>query len=209
VSHELLHHVEPKLFFCLLKLFKFALMFEFDLKTIGKIKRKGIRNSKEKGKPISAQHSPLQPSGVVCPRPLSPPSLYPVGLVCWCQSPSRPRSLSVSRGRLVSAIRPPPPPPPRARSLSLHRGTPSQIRLLREPLWTSAHAHREPQPCRLPTRPSSILSIARTRSLYPASFRASSPSLALCSRRSRSMRSSCQPSSPSEACQASPSAVPR
>jgi hypothetical protein len=108
VSHELLHHVEPKLFFCLLKLFKFALMFEFDLKTIGKIKRKGIRNSKEKGKPISAQHSPLQPSGVVCPRPLSPPSLYPVGLVCWCQSPSRPRSLSVSRGRLVSAMSPPP-----------------------------------------------------------------------------------------------------
>ena len=57
MSHELLHHVEPKLFFCLLKLFKFDLVFEFDLKTIGKIKRKGIRNSREKGKPILAQHS--------------------------------------------------------------------------------------------------------------------------------------------------------
>jgi hypothetical protein len=41
VSHELLHHDEPKLFFGLMhqfELFEFGFVFEFDLKTIEKIK---------------------------------------------------------------------------------------------------------------------------------------------------------------------------
>jgi hypothetical protein len=62
----LLHHVEPKLFFELMH------MFEFDLKTIVKIKRKGITNSLEKEKPKaahSAQLSPTRPRA--CPRCLT------------------------------------------------------------------------------------------------------------------------------------------
>jgi hypothetical protein len=35
--------------------FEFETWFEFDLKTLEKIKRKAIRNSEKKGKPISAQ----------------------------------------------------------------------------------------------------------------------------------------------------------
>ena len=48
MSHELLHHVEPKLFFCLMhmfELFEFEFVFEFELSSLEKIKRKGIRNS--------------------------------------------------------------------------------------------------------------------------------------------------------------------
>jgi hypothetical protein len=51
------------------------------------------------------------------------------------------------------------------------------------PLTRVRHGDR---PCRSPTRHSSILSPARTRSLSPASFRTRSPSLALCPRRLRS-----------------------
>jgi hypothetical protein len=40
-----------------------------------------------------------------------------------------------------------------------------QLRLPREPPWTSVHARREPQPHRLPTHPSSLLSTADTCSL--------------------------------------------
>jgi hypothetical protein len=41
----MLHYAEPKLSFCLMH------MFEIDLKSIEKIERKGIRNSREKEKP--------------------------------------------------------------------------------------------------------------------------------------------------------------
>jgi hypothetical protein len=57
VSHELLHHIEPKLFICLMymfELFEFEFVFEFDLKSIEKIKTKGIINSREKEKPSLA-----------------------------------------------------------------------------------------------------------------------------------------------------------
>ena len=55
MSHELLHHAEPKLFFDLMhmfELFEFGFVFEFELSSLGKKKRKRIRNSgkKEKGK---------------------------------------------------------------------------------------------------------------------------------------------------------------
>jgi hypothetical protein len=58
VSHELLHHDEPKLFFCLMhmvELFEFEFVFEFELSSLEKIKGKDIRNSREKEKPNSAQ----------------------------------------------------------------------------------------------------------------------------------------------------------
>jgi hypothetical protein len=63
--------------------------------------------------------------------------------------------------------------PSRARSLSLRHGTPCQLRLPRDPPWTStralAHARRDPRPHRPPTHPSSFLSTThtRTRSLIP------------------------------------------
>jgi hypothetical protein len=201
----MLHHVEPKLFFDLmhmLELFEFEFVFEFELSSLEKIKRKAIRNSEKKGKPISAQLSSAQPSpaGPRAPAralhvgstyqhqfPLSralSPSLCLVRPVCRHRlpSPPRPRSISISWARPVSIM-----------SRSLHApvlsrydvGPPCQLRLPREPSWTSAHARREPQPCRLSTRPSSLLSTTRTRSLLPTSFRASSLSLALCPRCSR------------------------
>jgi hypothetical protein len=63
VSHELLYHAEPKLFFDLMhmfELFEFEFVFEIELSSLEKIKRKAIRNSEKKRKPISAQ-----PSGAV------------------------------------------------------------------------------------------------------------------------------------------------
>jgi hypothetical protein len=101
-------------------------------------------------------------------------------------SPARPSSVSASRARFVSVM-----------NHFLHApvfprctvGPPCQFHLPREPPWTSAHAHRDPRPRRLPMHPSPILSTVRTHTRSPTSFRASSPSLALCSRR-RARRSS-------------------
>jgi hypothetical protein len=62
----MLNHAEPKLFFVLmhmLELFQFEFVFEFELSSLEKIKRKAIRNYEKKGKPNSAQFSPTQPSG--------------------------------------------------------------------------------------------------------------------------------------------------
>jgi hypothetical protein len=56
VSHELLHHVEPKLFFYLMHMFElFEFVFEFELSSLEKIKRKAIGNSKKMENRISAQ----------------------------------------------------------------------------------------------------------------------------------------------------------
>jgi hypothetical protein len=74
VSHDLLHHVEPNLFFDLMhmfEIFEFEFVLEFELRSLEKIKRKAIRNSEEKGKPNLAQFSPTQPSGAA--RTPSPP----------------------------------------------------------------------------------------------------------------------------------------
>jgi hypothetical protein len=124
-------------------------------------------------------------SGGFLARTLSPPFLCPVGLAYRHRlpSPEHPDSLSVPWAQLVSA------PSRSLRALVSSRcavGPPYQLRLPREPPWTSAHARREPRPRRLPMRPSSLLSTARTRSLSPASFHASSLSRALCPCRSRS-----------------------
>jgi hypothetical protein len=47
------------------ELFEFEYIFEFEWISLEKIKRKGIRNSEKKGKLISAQLCPVQPSEVV------------------------------------------------------------------------------------------------------------------------------------------------
>jgi hypothetical protein len=63
--YECLHHDELKLCFWLMHMFetfKFEFVIWFDLNSIEKIKRKGIRNSKEKGKANSAQPNPVRPS---------------------------------------------------------------------------------------------------------------------------------------------------
>jgi hypothetical protein len=67
----MLHHAEPKLFFCSMHMFE---LFEFELSSLEKIKRKGIRKFREKGKPISAQLSPVQPSGAA--RAPAPPDRW-------------------------------------------------------------------------------------------------------------------------------------
>jgi hypothetical protein len=144
-----------------------------------------------------------------CPRALS---LRLVGPVCRRRlpSPARPRSLSVSRAQPVSA------PSHSLRALISSRcvvGPPCQIRLPREPPWTSADAHREPQPRHLPTHPSSLLSTARTRSLSPASFRASSLSLSHALPSPLALagdtRTLCWPSSPPEATPSHPELRPK
>jgi hypothetical protein len=53
VSHELLHHAEPKLFFDLIhmfELFEFELVFEFEMSSLEKIKKKSNWESGENGK---------------------------------------------------------------------------------------------------------------------------------------------------------------
>jgi hypothetical protein len=61
VGHNLLHHAEPKIFFELMHMFEFETWFEFELKTVEKIK-KAFRKSREKEKLNSAQASPTRPS---------------------------------------------------------------------------------------------------------------------------------------------------
>jgi hypothetical protein len=211
----------------MVELFKFGFVFEFELSSLEKIKRKAFRKSLEKGKTTFSPTSPVQPVGSRAPAPpdrwappisdgflprtLSYPSLFPVGPVCRRQppSPTRPRSLSASWARLVNATsRPPAHPTPSLCTV----GPSCQLCLPRELPWTSAHARQEPRPRRLPTRPNSLLSTAHTRSLSTASFHASPPSLALCPRRScslefrarRAVRLACQ-----KLRQASPSAILR
>jgi hypothetical protein len=57
VSHDLLHHVEPKLFFDLMHKFKFVWIWNLVwiwFEIYRENKRKGIKNSREKEKPNSA-----------------------------------------------------------------------------------------------------------------------------------------------------------
>jgi hypothetical protein len=68
VSHDLLHHVEPRLFFDLMhmfELFEFGFMFEFELSSLEKIKIKSFRKSLEKKKSFW----PIKPILCLLPRP--------------------------------------------------------------------------------------------------------------------------------------------
>jgi hypothetical protein len=69
----MLHHIEPKYS---LNCYTYLIWFEFELKTLEKINRKGNRNSRKKEQAISAQVSPSQPS----PRPRAPASACPLCL---------------------------------------------------------------------------------------------------------------------------------
>jgi hypothetical protein len=95
-----LHHVESKLFFCLMHMFDlFEFVFEFVLSLLEKIKRKGIRNSTKKKKNLI---QPSRTSSVQVPRahpPLLDRRTPPV-------SASRALSLPLAArwGRLVGAI---------------------------------------------------------------------------------------------------------
>jgi hypothetical protein len=95
VTQELLHLAEPKLFFDLMhmvELFEFGFVFEFELSSLEKIKRKAFRKSLEKGKSTFSQ--PAQSSqwgraracaarqvGSTCQRRFPPPhALLPLPL---------------------------------------------------------------------------------------------------------------------------------
>jgi hypothetical protein len=142
-----------------------------DLNSKEKIKRKEIRNSKEKGKAKPAQPQPFSSArsslrSYARPRPPSDrraphvranqrsrasasslPLPGEADLSAPLPSASRVLPLSAPQARPVSAI---------TRSLrvpSLSRcavGPSCQLRPLREPPLTSVHACREPRPCRLP-----------------------------------------------------------
>jgi hypothetical protein len=143
--------------------------FEFEFKTLEKIKRKAIINSLEKEKTNSAQPAQLSPARprahaasqggfhlsavVFSPRALPSPLLLPSGAILSAPIAlaHTPFSLSTSQARPVSTmnrfvVHP--------LSLSLcAMGPPCQLRLPRDPPWTSAHACRDPQPRRLPMHP--------------------------------------------------------
>jgi hypothetical protein len=175
------------------------------------------------GHPEPAQTSLIKP-----PRAHLPPSPRLSASACSCAL-----SLSLSlcpvgpvyRRRYPSPARPPSPFVPRTlpinvanrslRALTLSccaMGPLCQLHLPRKPPWTSAHARRELRPRRLPTRPTSLLSTARARSLSPISFHPRPLSRVLCRRRQSSPEiHACRANRPShsEPHQAFPSIVPR
>jgi hypothetical protein len=87
-----------------LKLFEFGLGFEFDLKSIEKTKRKAIRNSRKKGKPIQPSRPTSAQSHARSPVPTCPPlpnrRSPPVSVAPAC---TLPLSLSLSGGVDLSA----------------------------------------------------------------------------------------------------------
>jgi hypothetical protein len=141
------------------------------LNSIEKIKRKGIRNSKEKGKLHSVQSSPDSPahadslpnrrtrlSAAVRTRSYSLPlSLCPVGPIYRHRLPSRARPvLSLFRGPRPSASLPVSlahAPVSLCRGLAL-----SALPSPRTATYSRAHARQEDRPCHMPTCPSSFLS---------------------------------------------------
>jgi hypothetical protein len=106
MSHGMLHHIEPNysLKCCTYLIwFEFETWFEFELKTLEKINRKGNRNSRKIGKANSAQGSPLSPAPARVPAPARP--------CAWQADPARRRkperplslALSLLRGSGLSA----------------------------------------------------------------------------------------------------------
>jgi hypothetical protein len=158
-------------------------VFEFDLNSLEKIKRKAFQNLGKKEKSNSAQFSPTQPSQAARAYPLClsatahPCSLSPFAWwgrsvdagfphACAPLSLSLSLSLSALRARLVSVVNR---SPSRSLSLAAPWATVSSV----FPATTAdpcPRARRGDRPRRMPTRLSSYLSTARTRSLCPASF---------------------------------------
>jgi hypothetical protein len=121
-----------------------------------------------------------------------------------------PLSLSLSHGPHPSAPRTVHPAP--SLSLSARWASPINTVFPATVADPRPHARKKDWPRRLPTCPSSFLSPACTRSLFPTSFRPRSPSLALCRRRQCSLviRARCvgRPAHQKPS-QALPSTVPR
>jgi hypothetical protein len=105
MSHGMLHHIEPNysLKCCTYLIwFEFETWFEFELKTLEKINRKGNRNSRKIGKANSAQGSPLSPAPA-----RARVSLCLTGrprLSAQTQASSLPRSLVAPWDRSVGAV---------------------------------------------------------------------------------------------------------
>jgi hypothetical protein len=99
MSHGMLHHIEPKYF---LKCCTYLIWFEFELKTLEKINRKGNRNSKKIGKANSTQGSPLSLA-----RARARVSRCLTGgprLSAQTRAPSLPRSLAAPWDRPVGVV---------------------------------------------------------------------------------------------------------
>jgi hypothetical protein len=152
------------------------------LKTLEKINRKAIRKSLEKGKPISAQVSPLSPA-----RERAPASARPLCLTggprlsAPTRTPSLPLSLAAPWDRAVGAVLFPP------RPLSLFPAIPTCQFVLNlpptiSPPWTRPRPHvLRPRLCpRVPFEPRALL--AHLSSLICALCPTLSPSLSLCPR---------------------------
>jgi hypothetical protein len=104
----MLHHIEPKysLNCCTYLIwFDFESWFEFKLKTLEKINRKGNRNSRKKEKAISAQTSPLSPAPARAPVPTRPQCLTgEPRLSAPTRALSLPLSLAALWDRAVGAV---------------------------------------------------------------------------------------------------------
>jgi hypothetical protein len=206
VSHELLHHVESNLFFCLMhmfELFEFEFVFEFELSSLEKIKRKCIRHSREKEKPNSAEPAQLGPSPTRAPArarsPLPDRQTPPASAIPHTLSPllplaarwsrlvgtsflhARKHSLSVPQAPLVSSVA------PSLVVLSVTWAPPVGTVCPPPPRTAQAlrrgRAHDRAFPDHTPTRPSlfwSPLTLTRPPPLSCALNRAPSPSLSLC-----------------------------
>jgi hypothetical protein len=154
---------------------------EKQLENLGKKKKPKQPSWPGSAQPGRAHARPRHRSAAVpFPARLLLPSLCPVGPGCRRQlpPPSRPSSLSASRAHFArhQVVAPACP-----LSLSLHRGTPCQLRLPRARTRARSPKSSAMTPAHVP---SSFLSLALTRS--PVPFRTAPPSLALCPRRSAS-----------------------
>jgi hypothetical protein len=168
-----LHHAEPKLFFDLIHMFE---LFEFELSSLEKIKRKAIGNSEKKENCISAQLAQSSPTGgstyqwrfprlhALFPLPLPSGAGLSV-LVVLARAPVFSFCLTGPTCQHTEPFH------PRGRFPSLrHEASLSAPPSLRTAM--DQHTHPPRTPATSPAHsPSSLLRTACTRSLSPASFR--------------------------------------
>jgi hypothetical protein len=72
MSHEMLHHAELKISFELLHMFEFEIWFEFELKTLEKIKQKSNWKIPGKSKSYFGPSQPIRPSPARARVPAAP-----------------------------------------------------------------------------------------------------------------------------------------
>jgi hypothetical protein len=93
--HEMLHHVEPRLFFCLMHMFgifKFEFVACLNINPNEKIKEKGIRKFRIK----ENSKKPSRPLPSLSAQPARTRPLYQVGPACWRRTRSPARALAPS-----------------------------------------------------------------------------------------------------------------